>query len=109
MAIVDNISTLTIETANTLYSFLKVLISSKPTKTIKQYKGDNNTIVVLGNGPSFHKYFENHSDFLVGKDLICVNHFPTSEYYSKLKPRFYITGAPDLWLDNIEKKFVDNS
>ncbi|MDH3709146.1 MAG: hypothetical protein OER04_04620 [Cyclobacteriaceae bacterium] len=65
--------------------------------------------ILLGNGPSLKKMLEKHGEFLEGKDLICVNHFPSTELYQKLKPKYYVTSAPDLWLDEIDKFFVDQS
>ena len=89
----------------TLLSILRVVFLSKffvKTLNLKE----NNEIVILGNGPSFKKDIINHRSFLDGKDLICVNHFPISDYYTQLKPRYFITSAPDLWLDNIDEKFI---
>jgi hypothetical protein len=65
--------------------------------------------VILANGPSLSSMIKGHSGFLKGKDLICVNHFPTTEYYDQLKPPFYVTSAPDLWLDDIDEFFVNQS
>ena len=90
-----------------MLSVLKIIIQSKAVK-IK----NNSTsleLVILGNGPSLNKQIFNHIKFLDNKDLICVNHFPKTTYYEKLKPAYYVTGAPDLWLDDIEEKFVISS
>ena len=65
--------------------------------------------VILGNGPSLKNMIDQYGDFLRGKDLFCVNHFPSTELYQMLKPRYYVTSAPDLWLDDIDKHFVEQS
>ena len=70
---------------------------------------ENQECVILANGPSLGHMIQSHERFLKGKDLICVNHFPTTEFYSRLKPRYYVTSAPDLWLDDIDTFFVKQS
>jgi hypothetical protein len=52
---------------------------------------------------------DRHRSFLTDRDLICVNHFPSTEFYPQLRPANYVTSAPDLWLDDIDKFFVDQS
>ena len=70
---------------------------------------ENPECVILANGPSLGSMIQSHKWFLEGKDLICVNHFPTTELYTQLKPRYYVTSAPDLWLDDIDSFFVKQS
>lgn len=65
--------------------------------------------VILANGPSLSSMIQRHNQFLEGKDLICVNHFPTTTFYGQLKPAYYVTSAPDLWLDDIDTFFVEQS
>lgn len=65
--------------------------------------------VILANGPSLASMINNHKWFLKNKDLICVNHFPSTESYHELKPAYYVTSAPDLWLDDIKPFFVNQS
>ena len=62
--------------------------------------------MILGNGPSLTRDLHEHRNFLTAKDIICVNHFPSTDFYTKLKPAIYITGAPDLWLDDIDEQFI---
>ncbi len=66
-------------------------------------------VVILGNGPSFKKMVQEHRSFINTRDIFCVNHFPSTEYYEAMQPKFYITSAPDLWLDDIDTYFVDQS
>ena len=65
--------------------------------------------VILANGPSLSRMIQDHPEFLEGKDMVCVNHFPSTEYYGHLQPPFYVTSAPDLWLDDIDDFFVEQS
>ena len=65
--------------------------------------------VILANGPSLKSSIQQHRSFLEDKDLICVNHFPSTDLYQQLKPAYYVTSAPDLWLDDIDEFFVKQS
>jgi hypothetical protein len=65
--------------------------------------------VILGNGPSLEEEIKDLNFERGNLELICVNHYPSTSLFETTKPKFYITGAPDLWLDDIEQTFVDNS
>lgn len=54
----------------------------------------NNDVVLIGNGPSFNQFLENHMDFLVDKDSMCVNEFANSDYYEQIRPSNYIIIDP---------------
>ncbi len=92
----------------TLESILRIVLLSK-FKVDKHEKPSTTEILILGNGPSLTDDLKNYPTFLTNKTLICVNHFPKTDLYQKLKPSIYITGAPDLWLDDIEEKYVTQS
>lgn len=91
----------------TFLSILRVIFLSKFFVSIP--KSVKKEIVILGNGPSFKNDYYTCKSFLLDKELICVNHFPSSDFYTDLKPKYYIISAPDLWLDNIDQKFIDGS
>ncbi|MEO1053525.1 MAG: hypothetical protein AAFX87_23015 [Bacteroidota bacterium] len=90
-------------------SLLKVLILSK--LKVKLQAGENvkKRVAILANGPSLKTSLQEHELFLKDQDLICVNHFPTTAYYEQYKPQYYITSAPDLWLEDIEARFIEQS
>lgn len=85
-----------------------VLLSKFKIETISNIK-KNDDALILGNGPSLRNDLKNYPEFLNNKDLICVNHFPKTDLYEKLQPSIYVTSAPDLWLDDIEEKYVAQS
>jgi hypothetical protein len=89
-------------------SVIRILLMSKFNSSLPQTKKSPECII-LGNGPSLKHDLETFPSFLNQKDLICVNHFPSSDLYEKVRPGTYITSAPDLWLDNIEARFVNQS
>jgi hypothetical protein len=89
----------------TLESCVKIILFTRFFNRIsKQCKSEK--ILILGNGPSLTRDLHEHRNFLTAKDIICVNHFPSTDFYTKLKPAIYITGAPDLWLDDIDEQFI---
>ena len=88
-------------------SLIRIILLAK--WRVKLSKRRHDICVILANGPSLGKTIQQHRHFLQGKDLICVNHFPSTEYFGQLKPNYYMTSAPDLWLDDIDPFFVDQS
>lgn len=96
------------ELGSGLLAIIKVVLLSK-FRTEIRYSVRDKSCIILGNGPSLESMLKEYPGFLESKDIICVNHFPSTSYYEKLKPAFYITSAPDLWLDNIDEKFIRQS
>ncbi|GAB4027623.1 hypothetical protein GCM10028773_59460 [Spirosoma koreense] len=50
---------------------------------------------VLGNGPSLNDSLANHLDFLQETELICVNGFAITDYFTRLRPANYILADPN--------------
>ncbi len=92
----------------TITTFARIVLLSKWSVKIKK-QAQTKEVVILGNGPSLSKMISENSSFLNDKELACVNHFPITEYYTELKPKYYMTSAPDLWLDTIDSHFVQAS
>jgi hypothetical protein len=82
--------------ANTSLSLVKVLILSK--RTMKLPGADTDSCIVLGNGPSLRTSLETHPDFFTKHSLVCVNSFSVTDYFEKLKPRYYVMLDPHYWL-----------
>ncbi|MEG1865262.1 MAG: hypothetical protein RR331_00090 [Bacteroides sp.] len=77
----------------TLLSGVKILLQSKRTAT--PFKSDRREeIVVLGNGPSLRPLIENKRSFFDGKALLAVNYAVLSDYYTDLKPPYYLVVDP---------------
>lgn len=84
---------------NNILTFIKMLISIlriiKNTRvSLPLPTKQNNEVVLIGNGPSFNLFLQNHIDFLVDKDCICVNEFANSGYYEQIRPINYIIIDP---------------
>jgi hypothetical protein len=61
---------------------------------------EKTTCLVLGNGPSLGNILKNDTLILKEYDLICVNHFPASGDYVKIKPQNCIWLDPAFYQDN---------
>ncbi len=83
-------------------SILRILLFSDIfIKRLRTVINNNKECVILGNGPSLIQSIDNNLESLNDKDLVCVNFFPETSYYQQLKPKYYITGAPELWIENV--------
>ena len=55
---------------------------------------------VLGNGPSLNDSLINHFDFLLETELIVVNGFALTDYFTRLRPANYILADPNCFTFN---------
>lgn len=85
------------------YSLIKIFFLSKKFSKLKETQKTHDQILILGNGPSMKEKLDdpNLFDKLKSLDLLCVNHFCESDYYSDLKPKLYIHAAPEMYQDNV--------
>jgi len=92
----------------TVFSLIKVLLFSNLFQRIKPI---NQTLdcLILGNGPSLKSLIRNNYEFLKNKDLFCVNYFPLTSLYEELRPKYFITSAPELWRDDLNSNYIDES
>ena len=97
------------ELIESIESLFKVLLLSKRTNIVRNLNLSSDDVVILGNGPSLAGMLTEQIDFLKNKDIVCVNHFPSTDFYEKIKPRYFISGAQDLYLENIEEQFIIQS
>lgn len=91
--IIESIQAFFVEFTQTFLSVIKILVQSK--KVDKPQKVClHEEVVLLGNGPSLRPLIENKRDFLDGKSLFAVNYAVLSEYYTELKPDYYLVADP---------------
>lgn len=93
----------------TVVSVLKLIIWSRSPKPYKNNRTDKKRLIVLGNGPSFKTVIEANLDFIKEQELICLNHFAITDYYTQLKPKYYFTIAHDLFLDDTNEEYAKAS
>lgn len=81
-------------------------------RRIKFFK-NNNSAVVLGNGPSLNTDREEIKTLVGNNDFVCVNNFCDDELYTVLKPSLYVfldayffsDSAHESWISRREKTF----
>ncbi|MCX7954059.1 MAG: hypothetical protein N3A01_02590 [Bacteroidales bacterium] len=93
---------------NTLVSFLRLFLFTKFYVRVKNIKPSNNCLI-LANGPSLNDLIKNNKQFLADKDLFCVNYFPTTNYFEELKPKYFVTSAPEFWLTHLNENFKNET
>ena len=90
----------------TLASLIKMMLLSKNVTGTESYT-QHKEIVVLGNGPSLKSLIKNHKDFLQEKSLLAVNYAVLSDYYTELRPHYYVVADSAFFLqkDHCERLF----
>jgi len=82
---------------------------SKNSKAFRQQKSEADSVIILGNGPSLKSTIEVNREIFLSNELLCVNHFALTDYYTEFKPKYYVTIAFDLFLDDVMPHFVEAS
>lgn len=88
---------------NTLLSILRMTVFSRPVKISSIISPTESNLIILGNGPSLNGFLEKSENLILKKELLCVNHFAESDAYEKLKPKYYVLAAPEMWMDDVEE------
>lgn len=83
---------------NSILTILKVLRYSKLSTLGYNLSTNNTECYVLGNGPSLSDEIEKIQEVAEKTSLFVVNFFAFSEYYVKLKPKFYVLADNVFWL-----------
>ena len=68
---------------------------------------DNMDCVILGNGPSLKESLQSKKnyEFIISKPKFCVNSFPISNEFFKLKPEFLVFMDPFYWAKNLSEPY----
>lgn len=89
----ENINLFFSKLQQTTLSIVKIVLQSKRVGHLYD-KPLHEDIVILGNGPSLRPLIENKGDFLKGKSLLAVNYAVLSDYYTQLRPDYYLVADP---------------
>ncbi len=81
-----------------IFTFLKILMRSRLRPHLPRATADS--CIILGNGPSLKPLLKDHLAELKQRELICVNKFPDTPYYTQLKPAYFIFVSPEFWATN---------
>lgn len=90
---------------DTALSVFKILLLSKFIRFPK-HKIASSECVILANGPSLNDFIAANKGFLMNKDTLCVNFFPTTGYYADVKPNYCVINAPEMWIDDVEDHYI---
>lgn len=83
-------------------AFVKFNFFHNDFKKIKIEKSSE--FIVIGSGPSLKDTLNKNIDFFTGKTTACVNEFAISEYFTVIKPDFYIFLDPAYWNKNVSMR-----
>ncbi|MCR5290713.1 MAG: hypothetical protein K6E51_12040 [Treponema sp.] len=67
--------------------------------TISKIDKRDDTLIVLGNGPSLTQTLEMYKKKIKLHDFIVVSHFCETAYYSELQPKYYLFADPSFFGD----------
>jgi hypothetical protein len=81
----------------TLLSLLKIVLMSSWSLDKFYSKSTKNKSVVLGNGPSLNTTMEESMEIIKSCDTFGVNFFWKSDYYAKVKPKYYVIVSTNYW------------
>ncbi len=81
---------------DTLLSIIRLLFSSHFKKT-QRIQSKNTQCIIMGNGPSLLKLFEEDKTVLEKYDLLAVNYMVRSVQYEKFRPNIYVLCDPAFW------------
>lgn len=78
-------------------SIIRILIHSKFFIHYPKLRVLNNSAFVLGNGPSLKIFLDKNANFLKSQNVLVVNDFCFSEYFTIIKPEAYIIVDSVYW------------
>lgn len=82
-----------------LYMLLKENFIDYIKKSGKIENKGNNSVAVLANGPSLKKTMETYekNEDIISSEVAVVNYFCDTEYFSRIKPEYYILSDPQFY------------
>lgn len=76
----------------TIESCIRILLHSKYQRI--DQSGAGRTLIVCGNGPSLGEQIDKYPEIFQNNDVLCVNAMCTTEWFHKVKPRYYCLMDP---------------
>jgi hypothetical protein len=98
---IEKVYNIILNLVKSILTFFKILLRSGFFP--KKHKTSETACIILGNGPSLKNILVDYGEALKTHTLICVNKFPDTEHFSKLKPRYFIIASSHYW----EKDTID--
>ena len=81
-------------------SLVRIIVLSR--FNVKFPKGEtskDNTCVILANGPSLRESLKTNRAFIEKHKNLVVNNFVYSDYYSEVKPNYYVLNSPEYFME----------
>ena len=106
----DKISSWVANMSSSLKSVVKLMLKSHRC-TIKAVAGNDDSIIIMGNGPSLNDTIANHFEVLTSTPTLAVNFAANAPQFIDLKPRYYVLADPHFFVakDNVNvAKLMDN-
>lgn len=93
---VDKISRFFSDLLLSLKSLIKIVLLSRK-DTITRVNDNNNTLIVMGNGPSLSNTIDNDFYSLSTNPTLAVNFAANAPEFKKLQPRYYVIADPHFY------------
>ena len=106
----DKISSWVGNMSSSLKSVVKLVLKSHRC-TIKPVAGNDDSIIIMGNGPSLNDTIANHFNTLTSSPTLAVNFAANAPQFVELKPRYYVLADPHFFVakDNVNVvKLMEN-
>lgn len=81
---------------DTLFTLVRIAVSSSFKRTMPYHKQHPSCLIAV-NGPSLVDAMAKNADKLGDCDIVVVNHFATTDEYTRLKPNMYVMCDPVFW------------
>lgn len=87
-----------------IWSVTLVIFFSDLRPQIQALPKSSGECFVLGNGPSLSTLLEESLHILNGRSVMCMNDFPQSHWFKKIKPAFYVATDPVYWSETTSER-----
>lgn len=87
----------------------KIILLSRFKNYHKLVKPKYDSVIILGNGPSLNIELAKPEflEKLNQVDVVVVNYFNQSHFFEKIKPNYYVLGAPEFWIRKVDQLYID--
>ena len=80
-----------------LKSMIKLMLKSK-TSTVSSVATNDDSVIIMGNGPSLNDTIAQYSDVLMKTPTLAVNFAANAPQFQELKPRYYVLADPHFFV-----------
>ena len=106
----DSFASLLGRAGDSLKSIVKLALKSRKS-TVSKVASSDDSIIIMGNGPSLNDAIENSFDKLTTIPTLAVNFAANAPQFTQLRPRYYVLADPHFFVatDDVNvKKLMNN-